>query len=415
MPKVAASALQLAATLLLARALQPEGFGPLAVCLTIILLTDGIVGSAIDSGVVKLATLCASSHSVRSLEIQKAALAGKFLAVVAIGVPVLIVSPQLTAVLFQTTAPPILLPLAVLASVSLMLLRSVQTHLQLTGRFLFYGLADTAQAGLKVIGVGLLLFFDRATAALALGWYAAAPLLVAVVLLASVARGIATARFSFDALKAVASTVGWYVGAGAVGSITSRVDVFFVSTIAGAASAGLFSAAQILVMPFWLVGTYLSVAFAPRVMPLWQSGELRSVYARFQTRALLACIAIFLIALVAAEPVTRWLLPPSFHETGGLALALLPASLAGLLIFPWTVSFLLFTSPRLLFACDLVALPVLFVSYRAAVGWRGATGAAIVTAGYALVKAAVLQLVAWRALRRGCPEHQSVPGLALAG
>jgi hypothetical protein len=77
-----------------------------------------------------------------------------------------------------------------------------------------------------------------------------------------------------------------------------------------------------------------------------------------------------------------------------VALVLLPAGLAAFVNFPWTVSFLLFLRPRFLLKFDLIALPVLAVSYLIAVRTYGAAGAAGVTTAYALIKTAALQKVA---------------------
>jgi hypothetical protein len=192
------------------------------------------------------------------------------------------------------------------------------------------------------------------------------------------------------------------------------MDIFLVSGFAGSAEAGRFSAAQVLVMGFSLAGMYLGVAYAPRIMPLWQSGELTAMYLRFQACMLAACSVIFLTAWFVLEPVSQRLLPASFAGTSGLALWLLPAALAALLNFPLTVSFLLFTNAGFLFAFDLAALPVLAFVYREGVHSRGAVGAAAVTSAYALVKTAAFQLVAWRTLRQGRPSTEAIPEFAIA-
>jgi O-antigen/teichoic acid export membrane protein len=405
----------LSATLLLARALDPSGFGPVAVCLTAILLIDGVVGASIDTIVVKLATSGDGPSSPDGLAFQKAALTGKLLVTLFVGLPLTLLAGPISSYLFGTAGEPGLILWTVLAAGAVMTLRSAQTYLQVTGRLLHYGIADVAWTALRCGAVLGLVLLGRISPTWALACSVVPSAAVAAAIIVTTARPMAAAVLSTLALTRVFKQARWLVAAAAVGTLTSRIDVFFVSAVGGASQAGVYSAAQVLVTPVAMLGMSLGVAFAPRIMPLWRSGDLAGIYRRFQKWTFAACVGIYAAAALVIGPVTRLLLPASFIGATEVALLLLPAALASLLIFPWTVSLLLFSAPRLLFAWDLVALPLLCVAYRQAIRWGGATGAAGVTAGYALLKAAALQMMAQRELRHALPMKESTTPLVVTG
>jgi hypothetical protein len=66
----------------------------------------------------------------------------------------------------------------------------------------------------------------------------------------------------------------------------------------------------------------------------------------------------------------------------------------------------MFTHPRLLLVMEVCAFPVLLLLYRWLIGTHGATGAAVVTSGHALVKTAVYQILAARSVRRGADRGE---------
>jgi len=171
-------------------------------------------------------------------------------------------------------------------------------------------------------------------------------------------------------------------------------------------------------MPLQLIGMYMAIVFAPRILPLWEQGRLSPVYHKFQAWNILASLLIFGLAILFAGKGAAMLLPSSYRGSATLMLWLLPSALTALINFPWTVSFLMFTHPRFLLVLEVSALPVLVVLYRLFVTSHGAFGAAAVTSGFALVKTAIYQIVASRTIRRrSSRDHQPVliPQQASAG
>jgi O-antigen/teichoic acid export membrane protein len=189
---------------------------------------------------------------------------------------------------------------------------------------------------------------------------------------------------------------GWYVSTTAIGSLASRIDTFMVSTFASVADAGVFSAAVTIAIVPQMVGAYMAVVYTPRIMPLWNAGQLSGIYKRFQWRLVFAAVCIYLAVSTAIQLFGPWLLPPSFARAATLALILFMASLCNLLNFPWTISFLLFVRPKFQLIFEALWLLILLPLYSYTIAHWHAMGAAIVTTGYAVIKTITMQTLAWR-------------------
>jgi O-antigen/teichoic acid export membrane protein len=400
-PKVLSGGGQLLTNLLLVRQLGPERSGVVFVCITAILLSDAVFGSAVDVAVVRLATGGHDGGASRFLQVQKAALVAKTVGCVLLAMPIAFWSAALSTVLFHGDGDATVIVLSMFSVFGLLVLRSAQTFFQLSGRFKAFGAVDLLHSAFRFGGIGLLFAAGRVTPPMLLTLTAIAPLSVAVVVLvASSARRVLTAPFSSSASRDLLGIVKWYLGAAAFSSINSRMDILLVSALAGTGAAGLFSAAQVCVLPFQLLGMYLALVFAPRILPLRESGQLSPVYFRFQAWTIAASVLTYGIVFFSVDALATRLLPASYGGARSLILLLLPSSLLALVNFPWTVSFLMFTHPRVVFVMEVCAFPVLFLIYRWLVRLHGAAGAAALTSAYALLKTAIFQILAAVTIRR---------------
>jgi O-antigen/teichoic acid export membrane protein len=415
-PKVLAGGGQFLLNLFLLRYFGPVQFGAVAVCLTAILFCDAFLGSAIDMGILRLCpSYVAQGRPLRSLQIQQAGLVLKPMLIGLLIVPITAAGGALSLLLFQRRDQADLVVLTMLALLGILLLRSVQTYFQVEHRFNWYGGADLAHNALRYGFIAFALAAGIATPARLLATYAIAPLVVCFGLLAFAARDLLRTRISIAAAKELCRVLLWFVPTALVGGLTTRMDVFFVSSLAGVAEAGIFTAAQAVVMPAQLLGAYLAVVFGPRIMPQFEDGSLGAFYRRFQGGILLLSIACYVVALACIAWVAPILFPPAFRRSASVLAILLPAALAALINFPLTISLLLFLKPKLVLAIDAVAVPILCLAYSWTIPRYGAAGAAAVTTSYALVKTLVLQVTAWRLLRTPKVEAGISPrGLALS-
>ncbi len=367
-------------------------------------MSDAVLGSAFDVAVVRMVTSEHRRGPSYSAEVQKAALQAKVAGCAALALATIAFARPISRILFHQESAATLLLLSVLALLALLVLRSLQTAFQVSGRFVLYGLTDILHSAAKFGGIGLLLAFGTVQPVRVLLLYAMGPLAVAATLLLTAGRSILQASFQWGVCREVLGLAKWYFGAAAAGSTTSRMDILLVSAVAGTAQAGVYSSAQTVVLPLQLLGMYMGVVLAPRIIPLWESGRLASIY--WPAQGALAGISILIYAL--AFLTTGWavatLLPATFAGAAAIILWLLPSALAAFVNFPWTVSFLMFAHPRLLLLFDLCALPVLFLIYRFCISSYGPMGAAAVTSAFALLKTAAFHIVAgWTLKKRTGP------------
>jgi O-antigen/teichoic acid export membrane protein len=396
-PKVLAGGGQFLLNLVLIRSFGPAQFGALSVCLTAILLCDSFLGSAIDMAMLRLGpSYAASGNRLRSLQIQQAGLIFKPVTIGALAIPVVLFSGRLSKVLFQRPDFGYLIVLTMCALLSLLLLRSVQTYFLVGQQFRWYGGSDLVHNLLRYGLVALATTAGLATPGLVLAVYAGAPFAVAAVLLISSGRPLVMVRPSADAARELLRVLAWFIPTAAVGGLTSRMDVFFVSSLGGVREAGIFTAAQAVGLPILLLGTYLSVVFGPRIMPQFQDGTLKPLYRQFQVGIGAFALGSYAVMTLGRNWASSILFPHSYRESAAVLMILLPSLLAGLVNFPLTISLLLFIRPRLVFAIDACAIPLLCLAYYWVIPRYGALGAAGVTTTYAMAKLGVLQVAGWR-------------------
>lgn len=415
-PKVLAGGGQFLLNLFLLRYFGPAQFGAVSVCLTAILFCDAFLGSAIDLGILRLCpSYVAQGRALRSLQIQQAGLVLKPLVIGLLMVPVTAAGGALSLLLFQRRDHGDLVVLTMLALLGILLLRSVQTYFQVEHRFTWYGGADLAHNLLRYGFVAFALVAGFATPARLLATYAIAPFVVCLGLLAFVAQDLLRTRISTSAATELCKVLLWFVPTALAGGLTTRMDVFFVSSLAGVGEAGIFTAAQAVVMPAQLLGAYLAVVFGPRLMPQFEDGTLGTFYRRFQGGIVLLSIACYLVSMGCIAWISPILFPPAFRRSTPVLKILLPAALAAFINFPLTISLVLFLKPKLVLAIDAVAVPILCLAYSWTIPRYGAAGAAAVTTSYALVKTLVLQVTAWRLLSGSKVQTGATPrGLALS-
>jgi O-antigen/teichoic acid export membrane protein len=416
-PKVAGGICNLGLNVVLLRYFGAEQFGLYAVCLTAALLADAILGSAVDLGVIRLATEALTQCPTRALSIQKAGLAVKVASGVIVSGVLLLGTGLIERRVLHHPGARQLIVLSCLAAVGLMLLRTAQTNLQIERRFLGYGALELAQLTLRYGGIGLLLVYGAVQPNAVLFFYGAGPIAAFLVWAIVAGKKFYGAPANGKLFAELGGTVKWFALTFGLGALVSRLDIFLVSSWSSIGEAGIYGVAQTFALVPQLLGAYLAVVFSPRLIPYIQGGQFARFFRQFQTVIFAVCGLVMAVSIPTLSVLGKWILPHRFLTAQTVILVLLPGALAGLATFPVTITFLMFVRPRFLFAMDCLSLPILVLLYAYAVPHYGALGAAWVTTGSCLTRASIGQIAAWRWLRNGLEGSSSIlgPRIALQG
>lgn len=395
-PKIMAGVGTLGLNLLLMRYFSPSQFGVYSLCVATILLSDAILGSAFDFGVVRLASLAHSGNG-RSLAVQRAALSIKLLSALLIAAVLVTAANPLSQAMFHGTGQGRLLYLTAATVVALLLFRSAQVQMQVAGRFRMYASFDLLHLVLKFGGVSVLIVAGWVTVRRTLLVFVLAPALTFVCWCGRAGRPLLRHLVPERAVAAeLIGFVRWFLLTFSLANLLVRIDVFLLTRWATLDQVGIYAGGQLIAMIPQLLGTYLAVVLSPKIMPYWEAGNFGEFFRRYHLFALGVCGALYLGARFGLQTFAPILLPPSFLRSEQVILILLPGAIAGFLIFPVTIPFLMFLKPAFLFAMDAAALPFLLLAYRLAIASRGIAGAAWITSSYGCVKAVVALSVAWR-------------------
>lgn len=424
-PKALGGVIALGINALLMHHIGPAEFGVYAVCLTLTALADGVLGSAIDMSVVKLASAARVAHPARALAYERVGLLIKLaLTAAALLLATLLAQPLSEGLFHRDDAPLLLMALA--GSAGVLLLRSTFLHLQLSQRFGWYAILESVAQALRVagaavavwvltpsagtligaglVGNGLALLLGVALApALWLMWLARRPH-------HSGAVSAGTARTD-GAARELIRTLPWILLTFAFSAAITRIDLLLLAQWSTMEQAGIYAAGQVFAQIPELLGTYLAVVMSPKVAPATQQGRLPTLLSRVQKPLLLAALALGACALLSIELARGWL-PAEYAASAGVFMLLLAGSLAAMCAFPLVIPFVMFTKPRFIFQLDLATLPFILLAYAWAIPRFGAIGAAWVTGVSRLAKLGILQACAWAWARQDPPPAPAAPSAA---
>jgi len=406
LPKVSGGVLTVAFNWLLLHHLGPAEFGVFALCVAGILLADGVIGSALDMGVLRLAPLYRETARARSYAIERVALWSKFALAGAAAVVISLFARPLSAALFHGAGHTTTLYLTCTAAVGMLLLRSVMVHLQVDRRFLTYGGVDLLFMVLKFGGVLVLVLAFQPDADSVLAIFAVAPLAafgVGMLLSGSALAG--SWRGHAGALGEVLGYVKWYLLTFGLAAALTKLDVFLLTLFGNIRQVGIFSGGYVFAFIPELIGMYLAVVLSPRVMIYLRDGRLQRFYRRVVLGLAAAGVLGYVLARLLMHVAAPVLLPPAFADSAEILLALLPGTLMAMVTFPLTVSYLMFTRPRFIFMVDVLTLPLVLALYYYAIREHGALGAAWATTISRTAKALVEHVAAWIWVGRPAPAH----------
>jgi O-antigen/teichoic acid export membrane protein len=369
-------------------------FGVLSLCLSAIMMADGVLGSAFDLAVVRLATSLGAENQLGLEMLQRGGIVLKVATAGFAGVLLLTFHRPLLHDFFKGDGSPALLALTLAAACMVLLVRSAQLQFQLERRFRAYGSIDLAHNGLKLAGVAVLAGAGYMRPSLVLGMYVMSPALVFLVWATRFgAKILAGAVVSLSVLQETLKQARWFLLTFGTGWLASRADIWMVARFTTVHDTGVYSAAQIVAMIPPLIGAYMSVVLSPRVMPLLNEGRLLGFTRRLQTVLLLTSVAGYLVALFLL-PQMAPALPIRYREALPVVLVLLPGSLGAFVSFPLTLTTLMFLRPRFLVAMDCITLPFILGAFAFLVPRYGLICAAWISTAGGLLRAAIAQIAA---------------------
>ncbi len=412
-PKAVGGVGTLVLNLVLLRFLGGEtaaAYGAYSLCVAIILMADGIFGTAFDMGVLRLAPLYRTDNPSRSYSIERAALRLKAALILGVGLALSLLARPLANVLFGNPEQKHLIYISSAAAGGLLLLRSAQVHAQVDRRFHLYGLMDLLHSALKFGGIAVLLVFFAASPARVLLFFAAAPACVALVFLGAFARRLI---FGGDtergATAELVKFIRWFLGTFFLTTLVSKLDLLMLPVVTrDLHEVGIFAGALVLTMIPELLGVYLSVVFSPRIMPYCREGRFADFFRRFQVGFTGFALMLLAVAFFSLGFLREHLLPGSFAPSATVFLILLPGALAAMVSFPLTIQFLMFVRPAFLVAMESILLLPVGVAYYYAIRDHGAVGAAWVTTASRVLKAVLAQAAAFYWSRHKSPEIEAL-------
>jgi O-antigen/teichoic acid export membrane protein len=373
--------------------MTPAEFGVYAICLLVVTLADGVLGSAVDMSAVKLA----SQH--RQHDARRAAAVEHWAAVIKFAISalvLLILSPllaPLSAALFHREDPGLLL-LALVVAAGVLMMRSVGLNLQLSQRFEAYAGLELWAQTLRVVGIlAVLQWWQPSALALTLASLAGTVLAVLGGLRIAGIRWPAEPLRWADGRELLLS-LRWMLATFALSALYVRVDLLALTQWSTIEQVGLFAAAQVFAFVPELFGMWVAVVFSPRVMPCHADGSLRTLMRRVQGGIGALAVATALGVWLLLNWLPGWV-PPAFASATDILWPLLLGALAGMVALPVTVPFVMFSRPGFILAYDLLTLPLLLLAYYWAIPQFGAVGAAWVSAVGRIIKSVALQLCAW--------------------
>ena len=402
LPKLIGGVSVFALNLLIVRFVEPASFGVISFCAMAMVLFDGLIASAIDLAVLRLAPesgpIGPSPTAIERVALFVKLVLGAALLLAAAGFGGL-----LSAHILNGSADPLVFLAVAGAAASTMLLRASQSYCQLRGALPVFGALDLSTTVARCLGVIALLLSGTATPISVMVCYAGAPLLpftVWAVLTRNRLLSPSTPLRFNETLQAMWAVLRTMLATTLVGAVAARLDILLLSVYSTPANVGLYSAAATIATVPDLFGSYLSSALTPQIVPRAQSGSFLAFFKETQFRLYGLALLMLAIGWTAGGFLLRMLLPAKYAGSIDLVYLLLPAAAAGLVTFPLTLNFLMFYSPRTFLWLDLLTAPLLIWAYRSAAIGEGARTVALVTCFAKVGKAAVVHGVAWRKARQ---------------
>ena len=384
--------------------LPPAEFGALTLCTTLLVLLDGMVGSALDLAVVKLRPL--EKLTANGSPVERAAIGLKTIGCLIFGSILTIFAPQLGMLFLHRGDARSLFFAWSVAATAILTMRSTQLALQLRERYRSFACVELLNTGLRIGLVVWALHHGHRSGLSIITCFAIASCAAMCVGLATLIKISGILKWwALDGAGLVLKSAGNALATYGVSALVSRMDVLVLAVMAPPVELGLYGSAMTLATIPEIAATYLAPAFLPRIEPYCRQG----VFGRFFIR-----LHVLLYALMAlAYAALLWIiprfggdiLPAKYAPALAVTLVLLPGTLATASIFPLSLNLLMLKGSRIFLYFDLFAAPLLVVVYNFS-SKRGILTVAAVTAVVRVSKTVFVQWFAARAAAAAQSEWQ---------
>lgn len=379
--------------------MAPGDFGIYAICLTLVALADGVLGSAIDMSVVKLASVYRLDDLPRADAVERWGVAIKLMITVALVCTALPMAGPLSSTVFKHPSPQLLMLVLGVAG-GVLLLRSAFLHLQLQQRFGAYAMLELLAQALRVGGIAAVLLWSQASA------QSLMTMSVVCTLVALLSAGwLVRFRLPQQAIlpgregRELIRALRWMFVTFAFSAFLSRADLLLLTQFSTLEQVGLFAAGQVFAQIPELLGSYLAVVVSPKVAPASRAGTLLTLMLWVQGSMMVIAIVLVVAVFAFMHFGAAWL-PHGYTGSVEVLILLLAGSLAAMFAFPVAIPYIMFFKPDFIFKLDLYTLPLLLVAYYFAIPSAGAIGAAWVSGGARLFKLGLMLICTWIWARR---------------
>jgi O-antigen/teichoic acid export membrane protein len=348
-----------------ARFLKPEEFAIVGFSTTCFIMADGIFGSALDLTVAGRLRDPSRLTTDEPTETEVASVLLKLLLGLLLMLVPLFAGEWLGRRIFQMPGGRTVFTLVAAATISILLIRSVQLFYQLRFRFKVTGALDLILSTLRATSIVAILSIGIRSGAALLAAHAAC--LASVALLFGARLAVFTpARVASGGrrmMRGLFSAVGPAFTSFAVGAIVARLDLLLVSARGNAAEVGYYTAALTLIAIPEVVASYLAPVLLPRIGAYRTAGIFAAFFQKVLMAVVLLMLAVWLVSLGLHEPVFRHLYSVQFLPALRIQQFLLPGALATASIMPLTLNFVMITNPRAFLAADIAVAIVLSAIY----------------------------------------------------
>ncbi len=376
--------------------MEPASFGGFAFGLIVITMLDGVLGSAIDVGVLR--RLSESSPSSHPEPIEIAGIAIKTIAGLSFLLLSLAAGTWVAQMILDGSSPGFF-PVTSVVACSLFLFRSLQVYHQARFNYRRFATLELLHVALRCALVIGYLFTESPQPERALILFCIPPFLLVAIAGNWMIRPSTWKRLTGESVRDLLVFIRETLAATATGAFSSRLDVMSAGWILPTTELGRFTAATTLTQVPEIAATYVSGALAPLILPHVQQGTFLRWFRRITAGGVAACLGV-LLCIPFLITAFGGILPQKYNQSLDLIRILLPGYLASALIFPVALNFLLFHQPRIFVRYDLITFPFLLFAYYWSGKLFGIVGIAWASSINRLLKAICIHIFAFTIARR---------------